>query len=349
MDIVENLTEALHKTRISTNDTAQITMEETITGNETYEEKEQEKACISRDGDDSSSCASSTGEGGWSSSNGSQSSDSTRSRTFSIYCVRDNLDDYDTCSSISTVSNFLRDDEEEISYTSSDDKDDDNYDLIRIQQTGSQEFLEEVLDDDSDSDSNFATDDDDDDDDSDDDYDEVSYDTQDYLDETVADDEYGDDKGDVGNIDHLIESDRLLDSVRSAEPNMELVLEISTPNKLRVFSSANTRQSHSRQMEMFLKNIAETKKAVGILDDESVEEDAPETDVVEEEDDDEEEEEVVVEEIEEEEEEYVEVTEVDDDDDDYEYEVLPATPEVTSPKKLKQKDSKDRRLSMLSV
>ena len=144
---VENLTEALHKTRISTTDTAPITLEETITGDETYE-KEQEKTCISRDGDDSSSCASSTGEGGWSSSrNGSQSSDSTRSRTFSIYCVRDlGCDDYDTCSSISTVSNFLRDDEEEISYTSSDDKDDDDDDdPIRIQQTGSQEFLEEVL------------------------------------------------------------------------------------------------------------------------------------------------------------------------------------------------------------
>ncbi|CAJ1963783.1 unnamed protein product [Cylindrotheca closterium] len=300
----------------------------------------------------------------------SYNSESTRSCTFSIYCLmhedgafEDGSTGDDDCSSISTVSNFVREKEDEEAYynnlddsftyascsdSDADDEDSENdcdvVEVLKSQTEKSKAAAKDgeraVFDDEnvSKDNSDFTSDDDDnddDDDDDDDDYYDESYDED--LDEDedkegdqeLYDDEYGDEYGNDQEevVEELLEeSDRSQLSHSSSGPASDIVFE---KNK-RIFSNANSRQSHSNQMALFLKNIAETKAAVGIVDDEE-----PEIEVIEEEVVDEEEDETEVE--------YVDETEVDEDDEeDFVYEVL------LSPK-AKNKETRRNRLSFLSV
>ena len=290
---------------------------------------------------------------------GSISSDSTRSRTFSIYCVEEGDDD---CSSISTVSQFLREAEEEVlddsscSFVSVSDTSTSQVESperkLSKRQDQEDEFLEEVLDEEDDNGSDFTEDDSD--------YDEISYDEDLEYDDEYGDDDHDDEYGEVDDVvgDTLVESARsLLDSGRSQLSNTEIVLE-KTPrtNKLRVFSNVNSRQSHNAQMALFMKNIADTKKTMGIIDDELLE--------VEEEQIEEAEVEVIEEDIVEE---IVDETEFDEEDVDFIYEVVPPTPkqrtksvspkptgkksprQTRSPKMKRKEMERQRRLSLLSV
>mmetsp|Transcript_21817 Transcript_21817/g.53949 ORF Transcript_21817/g.53949 Transcript_21817/m.53949 type:complete len:382 (-) Transcript_21817:348-1493(-) len=272
----------------------------------------------------------------------SYNSASTRSSTFSIYCLLQKDGGFDDdCSSISTISHFVREKEDEEAYhnnlddsfmytscTENDDDDDENDGAVdKVQKSqveklktaaGKGELDENVSKDNSD----FTSDDDD-------DYYDESYNEDEGVE--FYDDEYGDDDDE--------EEEEILEEESPRSQTSFLCADIVFEKNKRVFSNVNSRQSHSNQMALFLKNIAETKKAVGILDDSEVGGE-DEVEVFEEE---------VVDEVgevdeEEFEEEYVEETERDEDD-DFEYYEVPVTPINPT----KRKVTKSRRLSMLSV
>jgi len=236
--------------------------------------------------DDSSSLSSSSvaadlySDGGssfGSSTVGSYSSDSTRSSTFSIYCLQQEDDD---CSAISSTSAFLREEENEDvyydgldnslpdSHLSSNDEDSSSEETFQSSSwsvrsivkdddkelEGEEEIIEEVYDEDENDSSDES------------DYSE-SYDEDINDDEypLTYDDEYGNDQEEeeIDAVEVVPVSPMTRASFRSYLPNSDMVFE----KKPKVtFSNANTRTSHSNQVAQFLTSVSEARLEIDYKD-----------------------------------------------------------------------------------